>query len=90
MGASTNLPLRGEGAVEGDVMSVDQLRADSVRRWTTRDLAATFPGTTSHWWLRHARSAERLGVLAKRGKYWFGRQADIESWLMSDSGGPNA
>ncbi len=65
-------------------MSVDVLRADPVRRWTTRDLAATFPGTTSHWWLRHARIAERLGVLAKRGKYWFGRQGDLESWLMSD------
>jgi len=63
-----------------DLSSVSRL--DPVRRWRTSELAhrtGTPPGTFTRTILPDLVEA---GVLVRRGRFWFGRAADIDSFLL--------
>jgi hypothetical protein len=55
---------------------------ERVRRWRAQDLAAhtDTPRPTALRTLIPAMVAD--GVIAQHGRYWFGRAADIDAWLL--------
>lgn len=69
-----------EGAAPGVAAPADD--RERVRRWRAQDLAAhtDTPRPTALRTLIPAMVAD--GVIAQRGRYWFGRVADIDAWLL--------
>jgi hypothetical protein len=57
---------------------------DPVRRWRTRDLAerTNTPRETAKRTILP--EMQRAGVLVRRGRYWWGRAADIDAWLLGN------
>lgn len=55
---------------------------ERVRRWRAQELAAhaDTPRPTALRTLIPAMVAD--GVIAQHGRYWFGRAADIDAWLL--------
>jgi hypothetical protein len=61
-----------------------------VKRWRVADLAehANTPAPTVLRSLIPSMVAD--GVLARRGRYWYGRAADIDAWLLGQWNAPAA
>ena len=61
-----------------------------VRRWRIRDLA-DFTSTPSATVTRSLVPAMvAASVLARRGRFWYGRGADIDAWLLGQWNAPTA
>lgn len=63
-------------------MSNEVSDPDAVRQWRSRDIAqriATPRATVARTLIPEM---VRAGVLVRRGRFWFGRAVDIDSWLL--------
>lgn len=57
------------------------MTGEAIRRWRVADLA-TFTGTPAPTVLRSlVPGMVADGVLGRRGRYWYGTEADVAAWL---------
>jgi len=58
--------------------------ADPVRRLSAEILAEAHPGTTARWWRSRWDELVAAGVVARRGRWRYGRLGRVSQWLAGE------
>lgn len=66
----------------------DLAKLSTIQQLTPRILSQQF-GATERWWQRRTMELLKLGILIRKGRLFWGRLADVESWLASNQEAPD-